>query len=114
MTLRPLGDYLVTLRAATPLIHCMTNYVAMNSTANLLLATGASPAMLHAPEEVAEFTAISAGLSINIGTISTHWADAMLTATATADQQAIPLGVGSRRRWRHALSSNAVRKTAGC
>lgn len=90
MTLRPLGDYLETLRSLTPLVHCMTNYVAMNSTANLLLATGASPAMLHAPEEVAEFTAISAGLSINIGTISAHWADAMLTATATADQHAIP------------------------
>lgn len=90
MTLRPLGDYLDVLRTTTPLVHCITNYVAMNSTANLLLATGASPAMLHAPEEVAEFTAISAGLSINIGTISSHWADAMLTATATADQHGIP------------------------
>ena len=90
MTLPPLGDYLATLRTATPLVHCMTNYVAMNSTANLLLATGASPAMLHAPEEVAEFTAIASGLSINIGTITSHWADAMLTATATADQHAIP------------------------
>ena len=90
MLLRPLGDYLETLRAATPLVHCITNYVAMNSTANVLLATGASPAMLHAPEEVAEFTAISAGLSINIGTISSHWADAMLIATATAEQHAIP------------------------
>lgn len=90
MTLSPLGDYLQTLRAETPLVHCITNYVAMNSTANLLLATGASPAMLHAQEEVAEFTALSAALSVNIGTISPHWADAMLTATATANQHAIP------------------------
>lgn len=90
MPLRPLGDYLETMRAAMPLVHCMTNYVAMNTTANVLLATGASPAMLHAPEEVADFTAISAALSINIGTISTPWADAMLTATATAHQQSIP------------------------
>lgn len=90
MTLRPLGNYLETLRAVTPLVHCMTNYVAMNSTANLLLATGASPAMLHAPEEVAEFTAISSGLSINIGTISAHWADAMLVATATAHEHGVP------------------------
>ncbi|MDQ7729329.1 hydroxyethylthiazole kinase [Halomonas sp. SpR8] len=90
MTLPPLGDYLAALRTKAPLVHCMTNYVAMNSTANLLLATGASPAMLHAPEEVAEFTALSDGLSINIGTISSHWADAMLIATATAHQHAIP------------------------
>lgn len=90
MSLRPLGDYLQTLRAETPLVHCITNYVAMNSTANVLLATGASPAMLHAPEEVAEFTAIAAGLSVNIGTISSHWADAMLTATKTAEKHGIP------------------------
>jgi hydroxyethylthiazole kinase len=90
MPLRPLGDYLVTLRAAIPLVHCITNYVAMNTTANVLLAAGASPAMLHAPEEVADFTALSAALSINIGTISSHWADAMLTATAAADQHSIP------------------------
>ena len=71
MTYPPLGDMLAALRESTPLVHCMTNYVAMNSTANLLLATGASPAMLHAPEEVAEFTAIAGALSINIGTLST-------------------------------------------
>lgn len=90
MTLLPLGDYLEALRHTTPLIHCITNYVAMNSTANLLLATGASPAMLHAQEEVAEFTALSSGLSVNIGTVSAPWAEAMLTATATANQHAIP------------------------
>ncbi|MEA2119591.1 hydroxyethylthiazole kinase [Halovibrio sp. HP20-50] len=90
MTLSPLGDYLKALRADTPLVHCITNYVAMNSTANLLLAIGASPAMLHAQEEVAEFTALSGALSVNIGTISPHWADAILTATATANQHAIP------------------------
>ena len=59
MTYHPLGDMLAALRESTPLVHCMTNYVAMNSTANLLLATGASPAMLHAAEEVAEFTAMA-------------------------------------------------------
>ncbi|WP_249978939.1 hydroxyethylthiazole kinase [Vreelandella olivaria] len=95
MTLRsfnehPLGDYLVALRAMTPLVHCITNYVAMNSTANLLLATGASPAMLHAKEEAAEFAAISCALAINIGTISTPWAEAMLMATSTANRQGIP------------------------
>ena len=112
MPLRPLGDYLEALRSETPLVHCMTNYVAMNSTANLLLATGASPAMLHAPEEVAEFTAISAALSVNIGTISAHWADAMLIAAAAADQHAIPwvldpVAVGATR-YRQALCTRLL------
>lgn len=86
----PLGDHLESLRRSTPLVHCITNYVAMNSTANVLLAVGASPAMLHAIEEVADFTAIAGALSINIGTISSPWAEAMLTAANTANRQGIP------------------------
>ena len=42
------------LRARRPLVHNITNYVAMNVMANLLLAAGASPAMVHACEEVGE------------------------------------------------------------
>ena len=34
------------LREQTPLVQCITNYVAMNMTANVLLATGASPAVV--------------------------------------------------------------------
>lgn len=90
MTHPPLGEMFATLRDTTPLVHCMTNYVAMNSTANLLLATGASPAMLHAPEEVAEFTAIAGALSINIGTISSPWAASMALAARTANETGTP------------------------
>ena len=90
MTYPPLGDMLAALRESMPLVHCMTNYVAMNSTANLLLATGASPAMLHAPEEVAEFTAIAGALSINIGTLSTPWAESMQLAARTAKETGTP------------------------
>lgn len=90
MTYPPLGDMLTALRETTPLVHCMTNYVAMNSTANLLLATGASPAMLHAPEEVTEFTALAGALSINIGTLSTPWAESMQLAARTANASQTP------------------------
>ncbi|SEN67914.1 hydroxyethylthiazole kinase [Vreelandella aquamarina] len=86
----PLGEMLATLRDTTPLVHCITNYVAMNSTANLLLATGVSPAMLHAPEEVAEFTAIAGALSINIGTISSPWAASMALAARAANATGTP------------------------
>lgn len=84
MTIPNFGESLTALRDTTPLIHCITNYVAMNSTANVLLATGASPAMLHATQEVAEFTALADALSINIGTLSSPWAEAMLLAARTA------------------------------
>ncbi|WP_447894874.1 hydroxyethylthiazole kinase [Vreelandella sp. GE22] len=90
MTLPPLGRYLSALHDATPLVHCMTNFVAMNSTANLVLAIGASPAMLHAQEEAPEFTAIADALSINIGTISPHWAASMMACAEVARRQTTP------------------------
>ena len=46
---------LATLRAKWPLVQAVTNYVSMDVAANALLAIGASPAMVHAPEEVDDF-----------------------------------------------------------
>lgn len=72
------------MRAVAPLVHNITNYVAMNPMANVLLAAGASPAMLHAREEAAEFAAIAHALTINIGTLSADWLEAMVEAAAAA------------------------------
>jgi len=68
------------LRDQVPLVHCITNYVAMNIAANVTLAAGASPAMIHAEEEVADFSPIAGALTINIGTLSTPWMRAMKNA----------------------------------
>ena len=75
---------LADLRAARPLVHNITNYVAMTLSANVLLALGASPAMVHAVEEVEDFVAISNALVINIGTLSPRWVEAMRLAAAKA------------------------------
>ena len=54
------------IRAVNPLIHNITNYVAMNNTANALLAIGASPVMAHAAEEVKEMTTLAQALVIAV------------------------------------------------
>jgi hydroxyethylthiazole kinase len=72
------------LRRAAPLVHNITNYVAMDVTANALLAIGASPAMVHAEEEVEEFVGISSALVVNIGTLSPAWVAAMHRAVHQA------------------------------
>ena len=79
MTTSP-ADALAAMRAATPLVQCITNYVAMNVAANTLLAAGASPAMLHTAEEAGEFAALADALTINIGTLSPPWVDGMIAA----------------------------------
>ena len=56
----------------------------MTVSANVLLALGASPAMVHAVEEVEDFVAISSALVINIGTLSPRWVEAMRLAAAKA------------------------------
>ncbi|WP_334176556.1 hydroxyethylthiazole kinase [Pseudoxanthobacter sp.] len=72
------------MRAAAPLVHNITNFVVMTPTANALLAAGAAPAMLHAPEEVAEFAAIASALVVNIGTLTAAARDAMVLAVRAA------------------------------
>jgi hydroxyethylthiazole kinase len=83
-------DLLVALRDQNPLVHCMTNYVAMNVAANVVLAAGASPAMVHAPEEIADFTPLCGALTINIGTLSAPWLTSMIAAATTARAHNIP------------------------
>jgi hydroxyethylthiazole kinase len=72
------------LRARRPLVHNITNYVAMSVSANMLLALGASPAMVHAAEEVEDFVGISDALVVNIGTLSPPWVAAMRQAVTKA------------------------------
>jgi hydroxyethylthiazole kinase len=84
-------DRLSELRTRHPLIHNITNYVAMNSTANALLALGASPVMAHAEEEVEEMTALAGALVLNLGTLSEHWIAAMFKAAHQARQQQVPV-----------------------
>lgn len=83
------------IRAKAPLIHNITNYVVMNSTANALLAIGASPVMAHAVEEVEEMVgltaAIGGALVINIGTLSEAWVNAMEKAMAAATVRQVPV-----------------------
>ncbi len=79
------------VRRRSPLVHNITNYVVMNSTANALLAVGASPVMAHAPEEVEDMVNIASALVINIGTLSEPWVDSMLKAARQAQKKGIPI-----------------------
>ena len=56
--------HLFHVRHVSPLVHCITNDVVQEITANVLLAVGASPAMVIAPEEASHFAAIASALSI--------------------------------------------------
>lgn len=83
-------DYLARVNKRSPLVHCFSNYVAMDLMANAVLAAGASPAMVHSPDECADFTRISAALLINMGTYSPMWAGSMRKSIAVANETGKP------------------------
>ncbi len=82
---------LARVRERSPLVHNITNFVVMNSSANILLALGASPVMAHCPAEIEEMTGIADALVLNIGTIEEAWLEAMLLAGRTANKKGIPV-----------------------
>ncbi|NTV02087.1 MAG: hydroxyethylthiazole kinase [Chlorobiaceae bacterium] len=85
-----LKDALARLRGRSPLVHCITNAVVTNFTANVLLAVGAAPAMVVTVEEVEEFVRIADALLVNVGTITVPDAEAMLKAAETAGLTGTP------------------------
>ncbi|EKX32533.1 putative THIM, partial [Guillardia theta CCMP2712] len=73
------------LREITPRVMFIQSCVAMDLSANVLLAAGASPVMLHAAEEVEDLMKLSAALSISAGAASSPtWIKAMELAASTA------------------------------
>jgi hydroxyethylthiazole kinase len=85
------AENLKSLRTQKPLIHNITNFVVMNYTANILLATGASPVMAHAQEEVEEMASFAGALVLNIGTLAPDWIDSMIQAGKKANTLHIPI-----------------------
>ena len=69
-------------RTRSPLTHCMTNDVVQTFTANVLLALGASPAMVIEAEEAEQFAEIA--LLINVGTLTAPRAQSMRRAIERA------------------------------
>ncbi|KAI3945139.1 hypothetical protein MKW92_045454 [Papaver armeniacum] len=65
------------VREKSPLIQCITNYVSMDLMANIVLASGASPAMLHCLQEISDFTPHADALCLNVGTLSPDWLHSM-------------------------------------
>ena len=79
------------VRATTPLVHNITNYVTVNDCANALLAIGASPIMSDEPADVADITSICGGLTLNIGTLNERSIRGMFAAGERASELGHPI-----------------------
>lgn len=84
------ADALAQLRGRVPLVQCLTNIVVANFTANVLLAAGASPAMVDNPAEAAAFARLAGGVLVNLGTPYPDTTQAMAGAAASAAAASVP------------------------
>ena len=96
------AEQFANVRAKSPLIHNITNYVTVNDCANMVLACGASPIMADDAAEVEDITTICGGLNINIGTLNSRTITSMLLAGKKANQLGHPVvldpvGAGASR-----------------
>ena len=78
------------LRSGAPRVHCITNAVAQNFTANVLLAAGAVPSMTLSGEEIGAFVARSNALLVNLGTFDRERREATSIAVGSAAQNGLP------------------------
>ncbi|MGO1591728.1 MAG: hydroxyethylthiazole kinase [Ancrocorticia sp.] len=112
-----------TLRTTNPLIQCITNTVVQQFSANVLLAAGASPAMLDHEADAAQFARIANGLLVNFGTATSHQflgADAAIEASLAEGHPWVldPVSVGaieyrtSRIRRAAGMNPTAIRGNA--
>ena len=84
------ADVLERLRARGPRVHCITNAVAQNFTANVLLSLGCVPSMTISPEEIAQFVTRADALLVNLGTFDRERREATEIAVETAVQDQVP------------------------
>jgi hydroxyethylthiazole kinase len=78
------------LRARSPRVHCITNAVAQNYTANVLLAVGCVPSMTLSAEEIGAFVSRADALLVNLGTFDRERREATTIAVESAIRSSLP------------------------
>jgi hydroxyethylthiazole kinase len=83
-------DILARLRERRPRVHCITNAVAQNFTANVLLAAGAIPSMTLSADEIGAFVTRADALLLNLGTFDEERREAAAAALEVVSERRIP------------------------
>ena len=84
------ADVLARIRERAPRVHCITNSVAQQYTANILLAAGAVPSMTISVEEIGAFVAGADALLVNLGTFDRERKSAVEAALKAAAEKRLP------------------------
>src|SRR3974390_2247808 len=84
------ADVLARVRDRAPRVHCITNSVAQQYTANRLRAAGAVPSMTISADEIGAFVVGADALLVNLGTFDRERKSAIEGAVKTAAKKELP------------------------
>lgn len=84
------AELVALVRERRPRVHCITNSVVQELTANVLLAAGAIPSMTTSPEEIGYFVSGADAVLVNLGTLDKERRDALDIALEVARDDGVP------------------------
>src|SRR6201987_6000469 len=84
------ADVLARIPERAPRVHCITNSVAEQFTANMRLAAGAVPSMTISADEIGAFVAGADALLVNLGTSDRERKSAIEVAVKIAAEKELP------------------------
>lgn len=114
-SLKQILEFRKKLEEEAPLVHAITNPIAINMVANAILFLGAKAICAAHPDEVEDIVDISSSLSVNLGNITSERMIAIKKASKRANKKNIPLaidlvGVGASRL-RYDFAKDLLRDT---
>ena len=96
------SSLMANVRAKSPLVHLITNYVTVNDCANVAICAGGSPIMTDEMKDVVDISKIASAVVLNMGTLNVRTVDSMLLAGKVANENGVPVifdpvGAGASR-----------------
>ena len=96
------SKYMDAVRAKSPLVHIITNYVTVNDCANIAICAGGSPIMTDEMKDVVDISRIASAVVLNMGTLNVRTVESMLLAGKIANENGVPVifdpvGAGASR-----------------
>ncbi len=99
-----------TVKKKAPLIHCITNPIAINDCANAVLALNAQPIMAEHPKEAADITASAGALAVSLANITDARAESIMISGSVGTPSVIDVAGITCSRFRRELAVRFIEK----
>ncbi len=108
------SSLMANVRAKSPLVHLITNYVTVNDCANVAICAGGSPIMTDEMKDVVDISRIASAVVLNMGTLNAGTVVSLLRAGKIANECGVPVifdpvGAGASK-YRNEVADRILKK----